>query len=270
MHTSWCKTVQLLSKENLRFGLVRGSLYFLVRDTTASDSSSHSHHIYELLSVCNIEEVKDAVELIGGRRTWRHGSSMWSCTEHALRDHSVAHLTVVLQSQLQMTSVSIGEHSNNRWSGMGTPPEVLAKSSNVETWFEHVELYFRAAELKKSLSSIPVLKTKAGPRDQALWTQRLKEEYSTLIKYIEMNKENDTDWFRLESDSNGTRWFELDGLTPKMFRGGKICLSDHFKPLWSRNVPKFGIAHAFALGLAPWLAVEVPELAQKDCIKPSS
>ncbi|KRY38657.1 hypothetical protein T01_11748 [Trichinella spiralis] len=70
---------------------------------------------------------------------------MWSCTEHALRDHSVAHLTVVLQSQLQMTSVSIGEHSNNRWSGMGTPPEVLAKSSNVETWFEHVELYFRAA-----------------------------------------------------------------------------------------------------------------------------
>ncbi|KRZ96260.1 Ubiquitin-fold modifier-conjugating enzyme 1 [Trichinella sp. T8] len=160
------------------------------------------------------------------------------------------------------------------------------------------------SELRKSLSSIPVLKTKAGPRDQALWTQRLKEEYSTLIKYIEMNKENDTDWFRLESNSNGTRWFgkcwfyydcakyefdvefdipvtypvtapeialpELDGLTPKMFRGGKICLSDHFKPLWSRNVPKFGIAHAFALGLAPWLAVEVPELALKDCIKPSS
>ncbi|KRX25698.1 hypothetical protein T07_9954 [Trichinella nelsoni] len=50
MHTGWCKTVQLLSKENLRFGLVRGSRHFLVRDTTASDSSSHSHHIYELLS----------------------------------------------------------------------------------------------------------------------------------------------------------------------------------------------------------------------------
>lgn len=34
-----------------------------------------------------------------------------------------------------------------------------------------------------------------------------------------------------------------------MYRGGKICLSDHFKPLWARNVPKFGIAHAMALGV---------------------
>lgn len=42
---------------------------------------------------------------------------------------------------------------------------------------------------------------------------------------------------------------ELDGKTAKMYRGGKICLSDHFKPLWSRNAPKFGIAHAMALGV---------------------
>lgn len=31
----------------------------------------------------------------------------------------------------------------------------------------------------------------------------------------------------------------------------------HFKPLWAKNCPKFGIAHALALGLAPWLAAEV-------------
>ena len=31
--------------------------------------------------------------------------------------------------------------------------------------------------------------------------------------------------------------------------GGKICLTDHFKPLWARNVPRFGIAHAMALGV---------------------
>ena len=43
---------------------------------------------------------------------------------------------------------------------------------------------------------------------------------------------------------------ELDGKTAKMYRGGKICLSDHFKPLWGRNVPKFGIAHAMALGVS--------------------
>lgn len=42
---------------------------------------------------------------------------------------------------------------------------------------------------------------------------------------------------------------ELDGKTAKMFRGGKICLTDHFKPLWARNVPRFGIAHAMALGV---------------------
>ena len=35
-----------------------------------------------------------------------------------------------------------------------------------------------------------------------------------------------------------------------MYRGGKICLTEHFKPLWARNVPKFGIAHAMALGVS--------------------
>ena len=43
-------------------------------------------------------------------------------------------------------------------------------------------------------------------------------------------------------------------------RGGIICTTDHFKPLWGKNVPHFGLAHALALGLAPWLAVEIPDL----------
>jgi hypothetical protein len=33
------------------------------------------------------------------------------------------------------------------------------------------------------------------------------------------------------------------------FRGGKICLDIHFSPLWAKNVPKFGIAHALALAV---------------------
>lgn len=83
---------------------------------------------------------------------------------------------------------------------------------------------------------------------------------------------------------------ELDGKTAKMYRGGKICLTDHFKPLWARNVPKFGIAHAMALGvsleishwidfilflsliyfslqLGPWLAVEIPDMIEKGVIQ---
>ena len=52
-----------------------------------------------------------------------------------------------------------------------------------------------------------------------------------------------------------------------MYRGGKICLTLHFQPLWRKNFPKFGIAHALALGLAPWLAAEVPDLVAKGLIK---
>lgn len=62
----------------------------------------------------------------------------------------------------------------------------------------------------------------------------------------------------------------LDGLTPKMYRGGKICQDVHFRPLWTRNVPKFGIAHALALGMSPWLAAEIPVLAGAGSISPVS
>lgn len=42
---------------------------------------------------------------------------------------------------------------------------------------------------KKQLASIPLLKTKAGPRDGELWVQRLKEEYQSLIKVSSRCKE---------------------------------------------------------------------------------
>lgn len=38
------------------------------------------------------------------------------------------------------------------------------------------------ASTRKTLSGIPLLQTKAGPRDKELWVQRLKEEYQSLIK----------------------------------------------------------------------------------------
>lgn len=102
-------------------------------------------------------------------------------------------------------------------------------------------------------------------------------------QFVELQKENSSDWFKIESNEEGTRWFgtcwhvynhvkyefdvefdipatypttspeielpQLDGKTAKMYRGGKICLTDHFFPLWSKNVPKFGIVHALALGV---------------------
>ncbi|XP_038842342.1 ubiquitin-fold modifier-conjugating enzyme 1 [Salvelinus namaycush] len=60
---------------------------------------------------------------------------------------------------------------------------------------------------RKAVSEIPLLKTNSGPRDKELWVQRLREEYLALIKYVENNKTADNDWFRLESNKEGTRWF---------------------------------------------------------------
>mmetsp|Transcript_24474 Transcript_24474/g.62817 ORF Transcript_24474/g.62817 Transcript_24474/m.62817 type:complete len:167 (+) Transcript_24474:215-715(+) len=149
---------------------------------------------------------------------------------------------------------------------------------------------------KSTVQKIPLLTVKAGPRDGETWKNRVKEELGALIQYIKISKDNDQDWFTITCDPTGTKWSgkcwyihnllkyefdfefevpvtypatapeiaipELDGKTSKMYRGGKICLTIHFKPLWAKNVPHFGIAHAMCLGLAPWMAAEVPHLVE--------
>ncbi|CAD5215868.1 unnamed protein product [Bursaphelenchus okinawaensis] len=168
----------------------------------------------------------------------------------------------------------------------------------------HIQHHTPIAEMdestKETLKSISLFKKNAGPRDGDLWVARFAEELQTLIDLTNKNKQGDADWFNIESSPDGTRWFgkcwyfhsmkkyefdfefdlpvtypktapeiaipSLDGKTSKMYRGGKICLSDHFKPLWARNVPKFGIAHALTLGLGPWLAVEVPSLIERGLL----
>ena len=118
------------------------------------------------------------------------------------------------------------------------------------------------------------------------------------------------EWFTIESNKTGTRWTgkvwyfhdrlkyeydlefdlpvtypnvapelalpELDGKTEKMYRGGKICLDGHFRPLWARNVPRFGIAHAMALGVraatrrhALRLALTRPSISHRGCVAPA-
>lgn len=119
-----------------------------------------------------------------------------------------------------------------------------------------------------------------------------------------MNKQSDTDWFTIKPNKEGTVWEgkcwyiyelikyefdfnieipatyptispeikipELEGKTAKMYRGGSICLTTHFKPLWSKNSPKFGISHALCLGLGPWLASEVPYMVELGVISSKS
>jgi len=156
---------------------------------------------------------------------------------------------------------------------------------------------------KRFAKQIPLLKTNAGPTgNPETWKQRLKEEYQSLIQYVKISKENDAEWFTIKADGTGTIWegkcwhfhenlrheFEfsvsipvgypisspeimipsLDKKTVKMYHGGKICLDVHFNPLWSRNAPRFGVAHALALGLGPWLAAEVPDLAKRKVSVP--
>ncbi|POM84807.1 Ubiquitin-fold modifier-conjugating enzyme 1 family protein [Cryptosporidium meleagridis] len=156
---------------------------------------------------------------------------------------------------------------------------------------------FHGNYIEISLSSIsdklPQITINAGPLDK-LWSERLKEELRVLIGYVALLKDSGEEWFNIKPLQDGTKWEgvcwythnlkryefafrfdipekypitpfeieipELDGKTLKMYRGGKICLDTHFIPLWLRNCPKFGIAHILALGLAPWLAAEIPFL----------
>lgn len=38
--------------------------------------------------------------------------------------------------------------------------------------------------------------------------ERIINHFNSLnIQYVKKNKENDNDWFRLESNSDGTKWF---------------------------------------------------------------
>ena len=104
---------------------------------------------------------------------------------------------------------------------------------------------------------------------------------------------------RLESNKEGTRWFgkcwyvhellkyefdvefdipvtfpmtapeialpELDGKTAKMYRGGKICLSDHFKPLWGRD--DGGLAQSVILVMVQSFPVKLtPNIMTFVCI----
>ena len=158
--------------------------------------------------------------------------------------------------------------------------------------------------VRELAEKIPLLTVNAGPSDAERWVARLREEYTALIKYVELMKSTNSEWFTVEADRTGTRWHgkcwyvhnftryefdlefeipvayptispelflaELEGLTPKMYRGGKICLSIHFKPLWAKNSPHFGIVHALVLGLAPWLAAEIPHLIESGLIKPKT
>jgi ufm1-conjugating enzyme 1 len=153
----------------------------------------------------------------------------------------------------------------------------------------------------QTVERIPILTVEAGPRDGEKWIERLKEELAALIKYVQINKENDNDWFKVECDETGVNWHgkcwyihemtkyefdlqfeipatypatpielelpQLDGKTPKMYRGGKICLDIHFSPLWRGNTPKFGIAHALSLALGPWMAAEIPYLVETGVIE---
>ncbi|KAG1678853.1 hypothetical protein FOA52_003521 [Chlamydomonas sp. UWO 241] len=153
---------------------------------------------------------------------------------------------------------------------------------------------------KDVVRKLPLLTINAGPRDKDKWPDRLKQELQALIKYVQINKETDSDWFTIQPKNGGMEWVgkcwyvhnlikyefdfdfeipatypatapeiqlpELEGKTAKMFRGGKICLTIHFKPLWAKNAPHFGIAHAMCLGLAPWMAAEIPYMVEAGVI----
>ena len=62
------------------------------------------------------------------------------------------------------------------------------------------------SSIEEAANKIPLLTVHAGPKDAA-WKDRLKEELKSLITYVKSNKENDNDWFKIQSDKEGKSWF---------------------------------------------------------------
>ena len=186
-------------------------------------------------------------------------------------------------------------------SGAQAPPPSDAAAAEKEKEKEKPSGFDQ--KTRATVGKIPLCTVNAGPRDGEQWKLRMKEEVRALITYIRNNKQSDNDWFTIKPSKDGMFWEgrcwyfyksiryefklqfdtpatypaaspeialpELDGKTAKMYRGGKICLTLHFNPLWQKNVPRFGIAHALALGLGPWLAAEIPDLVEKGLISSS-
>ena len=76
---------------------------------------------------------------------------------------------------------------------------------------------------RNTLSAIPLMKTKAGPREKEAWVQRLKEEYKALIMYVENNKKSDTDWFRYaQGEPSGWLKHPVDLILTVMAAGGLL------------------------------------------------
>jgi len=123
----------------------------------------------------------------------------------------------------------------------------------------------------------PALRSRAQRPRLRRAAARALQELTALIKYIQLNKASDSDWFTITSNKEGTHWSgkcwyvhnllrhefafefdipatypatapeiripELDGKTAKMYRGGAICLTVHFKPLWAKNRRVRAAAH---------------------------
>ncbi|OSX71431.1 hypothetical protein BU14_0535s0009 [Porphyra umbilicalis] len=149
-------------------------------------------------------------------------------------------------------------------------------------------------------AKLPQLTSRAGPRGGDGWNARLREELTALIVAVTANRAADRDWFTLTCDDAGTRWtgacwafyanlrYQFDvvvtlpvsyptappsvalpalvGRTAKMYRDGSICQTVHFEPAWARHAPAWGVAHALALGLGPWLAAELPDLVARGVV----
>ncbi|KAJ9529674.1 hypothetical protein QJQ45_014474, partial [Haematococcus lacustris] len=168
-----------------------------------------------------------------------------------------------LLSQIQPDRELSFQHCSTSCLSFLTPHQVAPSPS----WHRMAESFDSGT--RERVQKIPLLTTNAGPRDKDKWNDRLREELRALIQYIQHNKDSDMDWFTIEPVDGGHSWRgkcwyihnlvryefdfrfdipatypaiapeielpELDGKTAKMYRGGKICLTIHFKPLWAKN-----------------------------------
>jgi ufm1-conjugating enzyme 1 len=62
------------------------------------------------------------------------------------------------------------------------------------------------SNIVERLKKIPTCSVNASPKD-SLWIERLKEEYNSLIKFVASNQESGDDWFNIQSNNEGTKFY---------------------------------------------------------------
>lgn len=122
------------------------------------------------------------------------------------------------------------------------------------------------------MQQIPLLRTRAGPRDGEQWQARLREELQALIAFVKMNKEADNDWWVCLIGGGGVVcWMLWPGISARnATTHTRICATPRFRIECNKTGTRWtgkcwayheGVKHEFELHF------EIPGAATTLCVR---